>query len=171
MKQKICCLLLILLHLLPTNADGKEPIAFVARVESDALAEEAILLLHCLAARSDTTWEFSGEVRGNHWLQVSEKSGALLGNYHRGKSSKAFPLRAGGSDEACDLLEPAANPGEKTFETEPQPSPALNKPELEVQAQPASHAWLWLGAAAVAVAGFFYWKSKQPAYRGIEMKN
>lgn len=176
MTKKTCCLLLALLQLLPVEAEAKEAIAFVAQVDSEALAEEAILLLHCLATRSDTSWEFSGEARGNHWLKVVEKSGRLNGTYHRASTAKEFTLQPGGSDQACDTLEPGSpatsgSLAEKAIEPAPSFAPALDTPEMESRSSAGTSPWLWVGIASVAVAGFLYWKSRQPDHRGIEMKN
>ncbi len=167
-ERQSLCLLLCLLQLVPAYAAASAPpIQFFALAESDALAEEAILLLHCLSARANTSWEFSGEASGRHWLKVTEKAGLLHGTYRREESVKPFTLKTGGSEEACDALEP------------PSPGLALQPPEALSPAlegdlpaeSPPSRAWLWAGLGAAAVVGFLFWKSRQPEHRGIEMKN
>lgn len=164
--MKFLSLVLVTLHLMPAPVFAGEPIRFLAMVESEALAEEAILLLHCLAARADTSWEFSGEASGQHWLKVQEKNKILEGTYKRGASTTGFELRAGESDQACDKLEPTASKPEPAHAL----SPALSTMQDEPEAGP-TRTWLWVGlGAAAAVAGFFYWKSKQnPAFDGVEM--
>jgi len=169
--KHVLCLLLCTVQLLTLKARAAESIGFVAEVQREGLAEEAILLLHCLAARSNTSWEFSGETRGSHWLKVTEKGGQLEGSYQREASRKSFTLIEGESDRACDELEPQPS-GMRALEAGPSLSPALSSMEEELDSASSSNrTWLWVGIGAAAVASFFYWKSRQPRHRGIEMKD
>jgi hypothetical protein len=165
--MKTFCRLLLLLQIFPHHAQGAAPISFVAQVESDALAEEAILLLHCLANRTDTSWEFSGEIQGSHWLRVLEKKGALEGTYRRGETTKSFALKQGEADQACERLEPGSPlipaRAENSF-----PS-SLRVTEGE-EPRIAPKTWIWVGIASAALGGFFFWRSRQPDHRGVEMR-
>lgn len=165
MKAIVITVLILQQTLLPAWARAAEPIRFLAQVESEALAEEAILLLHCLAARAGTSWEFSGEASGRHWMSVEEKKGLLEGVYQREAAHKKFLLRAGQSDDVCDQLEPAAAPA---LPAEPKLAPALVT--VEEDSGGKGRAWLWVGIGAALVGGFLVWRSRQPDHRGVEMR-
>jgi hypothetical protein len=143
---------------------GSESLSFVAQVENENLAEDAILLAHCLADRTDRPWEFNGELRGTHWLKVEERNHVLSGIYRDGKQETAFELKPGESDAVCDKLAPG-----KTAEI--SSAQALRtEPSLPVVASdPPTKTWLWVGVGAAAVAGFLFWKSRQPTYSSIQM--
>src|SRR5258708_1885589 len=92
--------------LLARAGHAEELLSFTAQVENEALAEEAILLVHCLAERTGHGWQFDPETHGKLWLNLREEAHRLKGIYHRGEAEKAVTLTSGGSDSVCDQLEP-----------------------------------------------------------------
>ncbi len=157
--------LMIISQALFSNAKAAEIMRFFAQVESDALAEESILLVHCLSARSGSPWEFSGQADGRHWVKVEERKGTLEGIYQRDAIQKTFRLSTGETEKVCDQLEPAATP--PISESLP-PNISLDFREEENPGKKAT--WLWVGLGAALVGGFILWKSKQPSHRGVEMR-
>jgi hypothetical protein len=177
--------ILALLNILSARAD--EPLRFVAEVSDEALAEDAILLAHCLATRTNRGWELGSEARGPYSLRVTEKDAKLIAVYHGGAEERSFTFAAGASDVACDKLEPAAGllADAKPPAPEPRPLAALAPPsplaaiprgELLAAADEEPPAWnktyLWVGAGiAAAVGGFLilHAHSHRPDFSSVQM--
>ncbi len=157
----------------PRNAYAEEAMSFVAQVEDEALAEEAILLAHCVATRSGRGWEFNGEIRGTHWLQVREKNHLLKGSYQNGNEEIAFELHAGGSDKTCETLEPGKAERKNGIvpETLTPPALATNESNSGIFENPNTghKTWIWAGLGVTAIAGFLFYKSRQPDHTAIQM--
>lgn len=161
---------LLLLFLCARMARAEVTLSFAAQVEDEALAEDAILLVHCLSDRSGRPWEFTGEARGPLWLEVHEESRQLKGTYHKDGKDLPFAFRAGGADETCDRLEPAA--AKPVAASLAPPAPALGslaEPLAEESEAPPRHAWIWAAVGAAAVGGLLYWRARQPSFRTVEM--
>ncbi len=166
MIRLLCALLCFLL--IP-GAYAANTIQFFAQVENEVLAEEAVLLVHCLSARSGNSWEFSGEARGETFLRIREKDHAAEGVYKNGKAEQVFRLKSGEADKVCEELE------KRPPDSEVRPFPGAEEPklpdagEVEEASAGSKKAWLWAGLGAAAIAGFFWYRSKQPTHRSIEM--
>ena len=168
MKQAILALLCLSL---PLEAAASPVIRFSAQVESEALAEEVILLLHCVSTRAGLSWEFSGEASGSHWLAAREAKGKAQLTWHKPEGEKTAELAAGGSENACDQLEPALKTtGELAGPAAARSLEPMSASLLDTEDQAPSRAWLWAGLGAGVVAGFLFWKSRQPDHRGVEMR-
>lgn len=161
--MRILCLLLC--FAISTQAHAGEILRFDARIQNEGLAEEAIALLHCLAERSGSGWEFSGN-KGTHWLELSERSGAMTGTYHSEGKSREIALRAGEAEQACDSLIPAAKketptlPVEGVMDLEPDADTPETRPYLK-----------WAAISAALLGGFLLWRaSRGPDYRSLEMR-
>lgn len=169
--------------LLPCFAHAEEPIRFVAEVSDEALAEDAILLVHCLATRLQRGWELGGEARGPVWLKVMEKEHRLTAQFHQDPGEKTVSFRAGESDSACEALVPAsAAPPSTTPAPSPlaalAPLPALSTippGELVAAADGDAHqtkTWLWVGGGiAVLAGGFLLYRAHahRPDYGALQM--
>lgn len=142
---------LIMLVILTSNSALAETLQFAASIQNEDLAEESILLLHCLAERSGSAWEFSGEASGSHWLELKEKGSAAEGKYHHGKDEAPVRLRVGQAENLCGEIFPDTPPESLAPVT---PSPAL--PNFgAISASPKASYWPWaLGAAAVVTVGY-----------------
>lgn len=149
---------LILLIALPARAAG--PLAFSGRIQNEALAEEAIDLLHCLADELEISWELSEESKAAFSLRLEEKGNNLEGFFQTPEGRKTIRMGRGEANKICAELtsaeEKTASPVELPAESwEPEKS----KPR-----------WLWIaGAAALVAGGFFLWKSR-PDHRSLRME-
>ena len=164
LARNTLCLLLA-----AANAHAAAPLQFSAEVQDENLAEEAILLAHCLAERAGGSWEYSAEAGGQRWIKVREENRKLRGTYHKETSEQTFDLIAGGSDAACDRLEPAASSMHKASK-DPALSPLLTQDLPAEQEEPARKTWLWVGLGLAAVGGFFFWRARQPQFNQVEMR-
>lgn len=156
------CLLLLSFS---APAHGATVLRFHPAIQREDLAEEAIALLHCLAERSGSAWEFSGET-GDHRLELREgKDGSLNGQYRNGDVTKPVKLHVGGADATCDELTPPA--ASKSVLGPPEEAgPDLPDEEPETASK---FPWIWVGATAAAALGvFLIWKSR-PAHRSVRM--
>jgi hypothetical protein len=162
MRAVLCLLLCARL------AHAETPLRFAARVDDEALAEETILLVHCLAERTGRGWEFTGDASGPYWLSAREKDGKVEGTYHRDGKDTAFQLEPNGADAACDRLEPTASSTAPAPRLAPVPRAALDVEAGEPA--PSRRTWLWVAGAALVVGGLVYWKSREPSYRSVEMR-
>lgn len=160
-------LALLLALTLARPAAAAPVIRFAAHVESEALAEEAILALHCVSSRAGLPWEFSGEASGSHWLRASEEKGKVRLTWHRPEGEREALLGVGGAEEACGKLEPAL-----ALAPAAAAEPALERlgSAAGEEEEAPSRAWLWVGLGAAVAAGFLLWKSRQPDHRGVEMR-
>lgn len=149
----------LLILILSTSMAHAESLRFVPNVQNDALAEEAIALLHCLSENSGASWEISDSL-GAHYLQLKEEGGALVGEYRNGERRHPLSFRPGEADEACRSVFPES----ESAESEPEP-------ELPREAPPEKRItpWVWAGLGAALVGGFLLWKSK-PDYRSLRME-
>ena len=164
MKRTLTALLILNLA---CPAEAAPVIRFAAQVDSEMLAEEAILVLHCVSSRAGLPWEFSGETTGSHWLRAQEEKGKARLTWHKPEGEKEAMLAPGGAEEACSRLEPAlvAEPAVAS-----QPSLAQLSSADGGEEEAPSRTWVWVGLGTAAVAGFLLWKSRQPDHRGIEMR-
>lgn len=162
--MRMCLLLSLLLSLSSQPSNAQQPLSFAAQIEDEQLAEEAILLLHCLSHRSGRPWEFTGDARGEAWLKVQERNRKLEGVYRSNGKEQGFELAAGESDAVCDKLE------QSTMKPEILPADPVLPREPIALSSGISGTWLWAGAGLAVAAGFLYWKSKQPAYKTILMQ-
>ena len=161
MKCTAYCLLASLI-LSPFSQAGT--LQFSAQVQDEALAEESVHLLHCLAERSGDHWEFSGNAAGDHWLKVTETGRRLQVRYLRSGAETQLELVPGEADNACDRLAPAAEmakaPLSEGFGTIALPTPTERKTKY----------WTWAAVfAGAAVASYLVWKSRQPDHRSLVM--
>lgn len=159
--------LVICALLLPRTSSATEAISFVADVQSEALAEEAILLVHCLSNRSGLSWEWSGEKKGRQWLELHEKEGVAVGSYHRDQSDKTVELKLNQADAVCAALEPAAKESGLAslapLEKDPAPLALVSD---DGQDSGHSKTWLWVGLGAAAIAGGFFLLRPKAAEHG-----
>ena len=143
------------------------PLSFSARIQDEALAEEAIDLLHCLAERKGISWELGLEDAPAPSVRVVEQGGKLVG-FYRGEAKVDFTLEKNGWRRTCELLEPraeTASPG--VF----SPAPALPDFPQEPKARSGQKTWLWIAAgAAVLAGGFILWQGRQPDHRSLRME-
>jgi hypothetical protein len=156
-------------------AAAETTLTFGADVRNEGLAEDAIELAHCLSERSGHPWEFTGETRGPLWLKVHEENGRLRGVYHKEGKDLAFEARPGSTDETCEKLEPSNRPGPVAASLAPPPEVreatrlgALT--EEPAPTAPSTRTWIWAGAAVAIVGGILFWRSRQPAYRTVDMR-
>lgn len=142
------------------------PLSFSARIQNEALAEEAIDLLHCLSERKGIPWELGTENSPAPSVRLVEKNGALEGEY-RGEEKKEFRLERNGWRAACDQLAPGAAPSAPVASSGPflpteEPAPAPGH---------ANKTWLVAGAAvAVLAGGFILWRANRPDHRSLRME-
>ncbi|MGZ3651835.1 MAG: hypothetical protein ACXWP1_10345 [Bdellovibrionota bacterium] len=170
-------LILLILFLSPcARANAAGALSFAAQVNDEGLAEEAILLAHCLATRTGEGWEFDGEAHGTHWLKVKEADHQLKGSYGKDGKETAFSLAAGESESTCEKLEPAlaaAAPENRLAPLAPARTLdplAETSEENPLEAGPRK-TWLWVGVGLAAVAGgVLLWRAHQPSYRALQME-
>jgi hypothetical protein len=158
---------------LSPSAQGADNLNFTARIEDDALAEESILLLHCLSDRSGRSWELSTQPTGSFWLSLRQEGKVAKGNYHKPEREQQFVLEQGSAQAACDRLEPLS-----AFDAVKPAAPLPRDQALVEQSATANEAtftpvrnkWLWAaGTAGLLLGGFFLWKSRQADYHRIQM--
>jgi hypothetical protein len=166
LKSALC------LALCTTTARAETLLSFTAEITDEALAEDAILLVHCLSDRTAHSWELNSETRGPLWLKMKEVGPAVEGIYHKEGKDLPFTLKPSNSDEICNQLEPASNP---------TPTLGLLKPDIKdpgprgvTEIDPPSNStgkpWLWAAAAGAAIlAGAFFWRAHQPSFSKINM--
>ncbi len=168
MKKQLAILLSLILS---SNAQAAPVIHFSAQIDDESLAEDVILLLHCVSTRSGLTWEFSGETKASHTLLAREEGRKARLAWKQPGTEKQTVMSKGGSEEACNALAPAlAEP--ETGAPGPNTLPALSSLgslEEDTEETPASKAWIWAGLGAAAVAGFLIWRSRQPDHHGVEL--
>jgi hypothetical protein len=149
---------LLLLFALP--AHGADPLAFSGRIQNEALAEEAIDLLHCLADSLGLPWELNEEGKAAYSLRLEEKNGRLEGNFGSPAGKKEVRLSKGEANKVCSTLTEAE---EKTAD-----APSL--PEENWEPEKSKPRWLWVaGATALLLGGFLFWKSR-PDHRSLKME-
>lgn len=164
--MKLALLLLALQYAFA--APSSAPLAFSARIQDAALAEEAIDLLHCVAERKGIAWELAGENAGAPSVRLEEKDGRLEGTY-RDDSIKKFELVKNGWRAACDQLVPASQQEEKIASRAPLSLPTED-PVSESTASP-TRKWIIAGAAVAVIAGgFILWRANRPDHRGLRME-
>jgi hypothetical protein len=141
--------ILISLALVLTTPARAETLQFAASVQNEDLAEESILLLHCLAERSGSPWEFTGETAGNHWLELKEKGKIAEGKYRHGSEETPIQLAVGAAEAVCGKIYPE-------LEKKTALAPAEALPDLSTIAPPRPRSyWPWaLGAAAALAVGY-----------------
>lgn len=177
--RKILSYLLCLNFLSPTARAG-ETIGFVAQVENESLAEESILLVHCLSTRLNLNWEFNSQVQGNIWLRLQERKQEknLAGTFKNGKKEIPFTLKEGEANSACEALSPAldtskANSSQLKLAPTPigQQNSALENRDPELMGEPSNKTMLWVGLGVLAAVGgyFLISHSKQPDHSAIQM--
>ncbi|RZA06796.1 MAG: hypothetical protein EOP11_09425 [Proteobacteria bacterium] len=143
------------------------PLSFSARIQDEALAEEAIDLLHCLSERKGIAWELGPDNAPAPSVRLVEKNGLLEGIYE-GERRQAFSLKKNGWRMACNELSPVADAeiasaSPASFLTE---APAT----LPQEKSPAKK-WLIAGAAVLVMAGgFMAWRSGRPDHRSLRME-
>jgi len=162
-------LVLILIALQQAFASlNPAPLAFSARIQDAALAEEAIDLLHCVADRQGISWELAADTTSSPSVRLDEKDGHLEGTY-RGEATKSFRLAKNGWRAACDELVPSAKEevaAGKSLLSLPTENP------VDENAKPnRTKTWLIAGAAVAALAGgFMLWRSGRPDHRSLRME-
>lgn len=163
---------LLLFSLFAAPAHARETILFSAVVDDETLAEEAIMLAQCISEKTGVSWEFSGEIRGSHWLKVRQEGQQLQATYHKEKQESATQLKAGASEEACEKLEPGSKEIEPSKILSPLNSltPSLPRDSGNEEKEITGKTWLWAGAGAIALMGLLFWRSRQPDHRRIEMR-
>lgn len=177
----------LLLFFCARLAQGEEPLLrFSAEVRDEMLAEETILLVHCLADRDHVAWEYTPDPSGALWLRAREESGEVRGTFHRNGSDLPFRFASGDSDSACEKLaangKKAAAPEAPLSLTPQSREPSLVKangdPTLgalatadvsESESKPA-RTWLWVAGVAAVVGGVLIWRARQPSYGSVEMR-
>jgi hypothetical protein len=143
------------------SAFAQDPLQFSARIQNEALAEEAIDLLHCLSEQLEMPWELGEGNRASHRLTLREKNSALEGAFTTPAGETAITLGRGEAHAVCAKLAPKLSLA---------PDPDLPEKNWETLDSPMPKRWLWAAAAAAAVAGgFLFWKSRQPDHRGFRM--
>lgn len=150
---------LLLLFALP--AHGADPLAFSGRIQNEALAEEAIDLLHCLADSLGLPWELNEEGKAAYSLRLEEKNGRLEGAFGSPAGKREIRLGKGEANKICSEITGAE-------EKIAGDTPAL--PAEGWEPEESKPRWLWIGAAAALLAGgFFLWKSR-PDHRSFKME-
>ncbi len=122
---------------------------FQAKIQNEALAEEAVTLLRCLAQRGEFTWEFVDEIKGTHWLKVQEESKIAHGLYTKNGETRSFRLEKG--QAACDLLQPQISAQAETVLL------PLEAPEATTSYRP----WIWAGLGAAVLGGTIYFLTQK----------
>ena len=150
------------------SATASETLSFSAQIEDESLAEEAIMLTHCLSEQSGHPWEYTADSSGPRWLKLHEEGRKIRGIYHHDGRDNTLELSPGESDEVCAKLEP--NSKHKNFSVIP-PNEHLS-PETTAISQPEEikKNLLWLGLGLASIGGFLLWKSHQARFRSIEMR-
>lgn len=167
MKNSLCLLLcLAQLSLLPT-ARAASVLNFAANIQNEELAEEAVTLLHCLADRSGTHWEFTGAATGDHWLKLEENQNRIVGSYFHEKTKTAVDLKVGEAEQTCAKFHPTEMPVIQPLAAT-EPTPDANFPAaLE---SPPKNYWPWaIAFGAAALAGFIFWKANQHDHSALRM--
>lgn len=148
-------------------AAAPAPLSFSARIQDEALAEEAIDLLHCLAERKGTSWELGLDDAPAPSVRVAEQGGKLVGVY-RDEGTHEFTLEKNGWRRTCEELQPAAEaialaPAEST--------PAIPNFTEAAPSVGSTKTWAWVAAgAAVLAGGFILWRAGQPDHRSLRME-
>lgn len=164
--MKFVTLVLILAQLPLTSL--AETIQFSANVPDEDLAEEAVHLLHCLSERSGAGWEFTAEITNQHWLRVNENGKAANVIYHSPDAETQFELRSGEAEMRCERIYPS----KKAAIAEPasKETPMLGNLSVPSTNNRKTIYWTWAAAfAGASLAGYFIWKSRQPAHRSLLM--
>jgi hypothetical protein len=149
-----------LLLLITLPAQAADPLAFSGRIQNEALAEEAIDLLHCLADGLELPWELNEDTKAAYALRLEEKGAQLEGFFQSPDGKKEIRLGKGEAHKICAGLtgakeESAAMPGLPAENWEPEKS----KPK-----------WLWIAAGAALLAGGFLWWNSRPDHRSMKME-
>lgn len=156
--MKFTALILIALTSSP-SARAEEILEFNARIQSEALAEEAIDLLHCVAGRLGLSWQLSESRRAAYWLELKEQGGGLEGQFKSPSGEKPVRLGLGESGAACSELAPPESA-----------APEIAWPASSPEPETKTRTWLLVGAAvAVAAGGYLLWKSR-PDHRSIRFE-
>lgn len=175
--MKLLTLLPLLFCALPARAENT--LRFSAQVEDESLAEDSLLLVHCLAERANVPWEFTDDAHGPLWLRVSQDGKTLRAVYHKDNADHPVTVKPGESDTACDALE--KSPGTpQALTTLAPPAPAaqanpaglgsLGTAPLEMDEPRSGKTWIWVAAGAAVVGGLLLWRSHQPTYNSVEMR-
>lgn len=152
--------IIIWLCLCSQIAEAAPTLSFNAKIKNEALSEEAILLLHCLADESDSNWELSPVV-GVHTLTMREESPQeARGSYKINDETHEVLLAVGQAEKVCREIYP---------EQKEYAEPASTEAPSSVAPKSSSKA-LWISLGVAALAGFFVWKSRQPEHQGIVMR-
>jgi hypothetical protein len=158
--MKIISVLLLFSFALPAHT--AEILRFHPNIQNEALAEEAIELLHCLSEKSGSSWEFNGNAGGTHRLELREESHQLRGKYHKEGESHSVELLQGSASSVCAKIYPALVPSADLEE------PLLPDHEPETRAK---FPWKFAGAAAAVLGAFLLWKaSRGPEHRSFRME-
>lgn len=140
-----------------------EILRFHPNIQNEALAEEAIELLHCLSEKSGSSWEFNGNAGGTHRLELREESNELRGKYHKEKESYPIALTQGSASDVCAKIYPISAPESPLSEEAMLPD---HEPET-----PAKFPWKLAGAASAVLGAFLLWKlSRGPEHRSFRME-
>lgn len=168
MRKGICLLLGLSQLCLVPHAEANSALNFAASIQNEELAEEAVTLLHCLADRSGTHWEFTGVANGDHWLKLEENQNRITGAYFRQGTKTAVDLKAGEAEETCAKFYPAQAPViQPAAASEPAVLPPNFSPALE--SAPKNY-WPWaIAFGAAALAGFILWKTNRQDHSALRM--
>lgn len=145
---------------------GEAPLSFSARIQDEALAEEAIDLLHCVAERKGISWELGSDNAPAPSVRLVEKGGRLEGIF-RDEATREFTLSKNGWRAACDELVPEAARASAA-----SPYLPTEAPETEKSGTGESKGkWLVAGAVVAALAGgFILWRAGRPDHRSLRME-
>lgn len=154
--MKIAALLLLIA--LPARA--ADPLAFSGRIQNEALAEEAIDLLHCLADGLELPWELSEDTKAVYALRLEEKGAQLEGFFQSPAGKKEIRLGKGEANKICAGL----------TETEEQPVALPGLPAENWEPEKPKPKWLWIAAGAALLAGGFLWWNSRPDHRAFKME-
>ena len=126
----------------------------------EALAEEAIDLLHCLADELELPWELNEEGKSAFSLRLEEKGARLGGSFQSPAGKKEIRLTKGEANKMCAQL----------TETEEKAAAIPDLPAGDWQPESPKPKWLWFAAGAALLAGGFLLWNSRPDHRAMKME-